>query len=232
MDNATFLLIPLTLIYFFSMVIYPFWDGNFDLFYLQTVWAEWQSFNAGVLLFLSSMFALRLTIYNETEQRKRNFLARKAFLPKALIEVSNYCRLSCKFVGGQLHIHKVPILIDSKLIFKDCIEYAEPCVAKYLAYMILRLQSHETYITAIEMNDSASADRINMILWQLGELHALSYKMYDFAAGQKEFDNNPIIFEEYLTSYRTLGINFNDFEGLENLTKKAIMEGYLRNFEI
>ncbi|MER0217232.1 MAG: hypothetical protein DU481_13855 [Nitrosomonas sp.] len=82
------------------------------------------------------------------------------------------------------------------------------------------------------MNDSASADRINMILWQLGELHALSYKMYDFAAGQKEFDNNPIIFEEYLTSYRTLGINFNDFEGLENLTKKAIMEGYLRNFEI
>ena len=231
LDKISYLLFPFAILYIIFMVLYPIWDGKGDWLYVQIVWNCWQSFNAGALLFFASMFALRFSIYSENEQRKRNYLAIRAFLPEALIELSKYFQSSAKLLreaySGRTLENEAPNLPTRyKEIFKECIAFAEPDVGKYLTYMLVRLQVHDAMIKYLHDNFSevipTEFHKYKMHIHRLGELQALSIKMFDFARGIKEFDSSRLTWEDYLQAYNSLELLPENFDDLENYTIRVI----------
>ena len=80
----------ITFVYFISMFVYPWFDGNTNWKYVQNVWERWQGLNVGMLAFFSSITAFSISKFNAKEQRRRNFSAEKAFLPHSLSELCDY----------------------------------------------------------------------------------------------------------------------------------------------
>ncbi|HQV88042.1 MAG TPA: hypothetical protein PK714_02495, partial [Nitrosomonas sp.] len=76
--NNKYLLYIFFGLYFISMILYPLCESKGDWNYIQYTWYSWQSFNAGVLLFFSSIVGLKIATYNEKEERRRNLLKAKA----------------------------------------------------------------------------------------------------------------------------------------------------------
>jgi len=243
--NWLWILFGITIaLYIISMIICPWFEGNGDWEYVQATWYSWQSFNAGVLLFFSSIVALKITIYSENEQSKRNFLAARAFLPEALSELTTYLKLSTDLLKEAWQktkdksktplTTKVPSLPASyKEIFAKLIGYAEPDVGNHLVLILVRLQVHDSRINTLSRNfyeNSTNENSTTIILPQniisyfycLAELQVLINKTFRYARGLEEFDNSDLIWSDYLNVYHFLDIAPDEFDDLEGFTKRAI----------
>lgn len=233
--------VPVALIYFFSMLIYPWFDGGGDWTHVQKVWSRWQGLNVGVLAFASSIIAFNITRYNANKQRERNFLAAKAFLPAALSELCSYFKLSASILvdawekePSEKLFAKYPELPKGyEEIFSKCIMYAEPDVGDYLAKILVWLQVHDARIKDFidNYNDSSdiSPNKYNTItyLYRLGQLQGLVNKLFPFSRSMKKFDNSPLEWDDYENAYGVLNIWIEEIAidekmNLEDFTKRAI----------
>lgn len=199
---------PLVILYIYSMVIHPWVASEWNWPHVHQVWMDWQTFNVGVLAFISSMVAFNISKYHANQQRQREFIAARSFLPEALSELTSYLRSSSELLveawnrvvetpdGCETQLdHDVPELPNNyREIFSRCISLAEPEVAQYLSYILMRLQVHHA-----KMNDLAKSfqpestmmvisGNIKSYLYRLAELQALVGRIFDYARGIQKFD--------------------------------------------
>lgn len=69
-------------------MIYRFLDDSWDVKQVQSIWHHWQALNVGMLAFMSSLVTFYISKFNANNQRERNFVAARAFLPEALSELT------------------------------------------------------------------------------------------------------------------------------------------------
>lgn len=240
-DILNWIGIPLALLYIGSMFVYPWFDKGWDWDLVQNVWDRWQSLNVGMLAFISSITAFNIARFNANKQRKRDFQATKAFLPAALSELMDYLELSAAILvqgwkanGRQPLSIEAPSLPDGyRDIFQQCIRYAEPDVGDYLSKILVRLQIHNSrirdYVENYENAERVDPDRHNLLtyLYRLGELQALTGKLFGFARNEEEFNNDPLEWEDFRNAFGNLDIWVEDYRideamNLEDFTKRAI----------
>lgn len=236
---------PLVVFYTYSMIIYPWIQGRGDWGHVHQVWMDWQTLNVGVLAFISSMVAFNISKYHENQQRHREFIAARSFLPEALSDLSSYFKLSAELLGeawcrvvnepdrcNDPLEHEVPILPNNyREIFGRCISLGDPEVSQFLSYMLMRLQVHHSRMTDLDKSFQANSSRMVMstniksYLYRLAELQALVDRVIDFSRGLEEFSGSPLTWEEFKNAYGSLNIWIGEFEDLEGFTKRAIERG-------
>ena len=221
------------------MFLNPFINGDWNS--VLKVWSAWQAFNVGILAFISSLIAFYISRYNAEQQRKREFVAAKAFLPEALSELCRYFKGSAVlYVEAYKRsidesddcrtnlINDLPNLPkEYKSVFSKCISTAKPDVGEHLAYILSRLQVHHARLSSehLEFNPKSAMSKIpsNIManIYCLGELQALVNKTYLFARGTGEINFSSLTKDELFTAYFNLDIEIEDIKGLDAFTVKS-----------
>lgn len=234
--------VPLFVVYLICMIFAPWIAAGGDWGRVQSVWDRWQSLNVGMLAFISSIVAFNISRFNENKQRKRSFIAARAFLPDALSELTTYFRSSVSLLKeawprstNQEERGKTPLQTSTPVLpagyketFSRCIELAEPDVGEHLAYILMRLQVHHSRLqelASIFREDSRTIigpRNIISYLYRLSELQALTNRTFGFARGLEEFDSRDLVWEDFLTAYANLGIRVDEFDDLVGFTQRAI----------
>ena len=205
-------------IYFLCMFVAPWIIGDWRWRHVQDVWDRWQAMNVGILAFAASFIVFEVTRYNENKQRKREFLAARAFLPEALSELTTYLKDSAVVhmeswnKAPQIHFPSAPS--HYKDVFANCIRHADSDTGEQLSALLseilMWLQVHaarqERFIAEPAHTDAMR--KINTLdgLRLIGELQARVNKLFDFARGIGELDTRPLTWEDYKTSYSNLGL--------------------------
>jgi hypothetical protein len=230
------------LAYFLSMFIAPWFRGGFDWDYIQNVWSSWQALNVGMLALASSIIALNISRFNAEEQRQREFVAAKAFLPEALSELTVYFR-SC----AQVLIEAWPRVIehenyrrgalvslvpdtpnDYKEIFRDCIRHAEPEVGERLALILSKMQIHRARITGYADMFKPDSDLMPTLgnalnyFYDLAELQALVSKLFPYAREKEEFGSALPKVLDIEGAYQNFGMFEEDYTGLLDYTRRRL----------
>ena len=213
-------------IYFGSMFVVPCIYGQGDWDYIQSVWDRWQSLNAAMLAFFSSVTAFYISIFNSNKQRSRDFNASKAFLPSTLSGLINYFE-ACAAVykngwstnnqNNQEFKPELPLLpVDYAQVFANCIRHAEPDVGDYLAKILVNLQVHNSrmreYVNQSNQDAVFSLGDINLItyFYRLGELYALVANFFEFARNLGEFNSRPLVLDDFDKAYGCLNIYYDE----------------------
>ena len=233
---------PLVAVYLFSMIFYPWLAGRFSWGHVHAVWMEWQTLNVGVLAFISSMVAFNISKYHANEQRGREFIAARSFLPEALSELVSYFRSSAALLSeawsrarDDTDECKTPLQQELPIppgnyreVFSRCISLAEPEVANYLSYILMRLQVHDARLRDLagsfdpQSTTLVLSANIKVHLYRLAELQALVGKIFDYARGIEEFDDAALTWEDFRNAYGTLNLWVDDYDDLEGFTKRAL----------
>lgn len=220
-------ILPPLILYFFSMVVCPFFAGNMDIQYLLEVWHTWQSFNAGMLLFISSWILYESTRYHDEKQKDRNFIAARAFLPEVLSELTKYFNKSATllseayeksskpFISRQIPLEaEVPDLPQRyKEIFAKCIRTAEPEIGNYLVSILGKLQIQNSRITDLKKYVAEDTDEVLMreiileYICDLVELQVLVSQIFTYARGEEKFSVKELNMDSYLNAYRILNLH-------------------------
>jgi hypothetical protein len=239
---VTFATLPL-FAYVYFMFLNPFINGDWNS--VLKVWSAWQSFNVGVLAFVSSLIAFYISRYNAEQQRKREFVAAKAFLPESLSELCSYFKKSAvlyieayKKALDEKNDSKTNLIStlpnlpkEYKSVFSKCIRTAKPDVGEHLAYILTRLQVHHARLESehSEFNpDSIMAKNSNEIMvniYCLGELQALVNRTYPFARDTGKLIFSSLTQDEFFTAYCNLDIETEKIDGLAAFTIKACDKG-------
>ena len=236
---AKFILALPILAYVYSMFINPFFHGGWNS--ALKVWSTWQSLNVGFLAFASSIIAFSIARYNAEKQRKREFVAAKAFLSEALSELSAYFKQSAtlyteayKRASNNQDRCKTPLEStlpilprDYREVFKSCIHSATPDVGEHLARILSLLQVHIARLTSEyeEFNPESNMVKIpsNIMsnIYCLGKLQALVNKTFSFARGEEILDFSPLSRDELVTAFRNIDIEIEQIEDLFEFTTRA-----------
>lgn len=234
--------IPLIISYILCMIIIPLFKGCGDLDYVQKVWDRWQTINTGFLALISSVIAFNISKFSENQQRQRQFLAARSFLPHALSELTSYCRDSSKILREALNRtieddqgRETPLSaiapdlpIDYKDIFRQCITFAEANVADNLVNILVLLQVNNSRLKNLENAFSPSSHTVltqrNLIsyIFKLGEIQAMINKIFDFSRGENDFDESILNWDNYRNAYSNLDFRVDTIPGLEEFTQRAI----------
>jgi hypothetical protein len=221
-------------IYFLCMIVAPWIIGDWRWSYVQDVWERWQGVNVGILAFAASFIAFEVTRYNESRQRKRDFLAARAFLPEALSELAAYLKDSADVHmaawnnAPQVAIPSAPS--QYKDVFANCIRHADSDTGELLSEILMWLQVHTARLEQFIANPAhtAAMKKINALdgLRLVGELQAKVNRLFDFARGIGELDSRPLAWDDYKTAYLNLGLHIEDLVvggfSLASKTKKHI----------
>jgi len=228
-------------LYAISMLVYPWFVSPGGWKHVQDVWDHWQGLNVGMLAFLSSVIAFNISRYNAGQQRAREFLAAKAFLPQAFSELSEYFKASASVLArawGRQRNEDIEIdpphqPSDYKEVFEKCIRHATPEVGQYLVDILVWMQVHNARLREFFRKDAGivriNLDRMNLLtyLYRLGQLQALINKNFDFARNIKPFDSASLNWEDFRNAFGNLNIwpqeyVIDDHSNLEGVTKRAI----------
>lgn len=234
---ANWILIALSGLYAYSMLIHPWLNGGWK--YVHAVWFDWQSLNVGILAFLASVIAFNVSRYNATQQRKRELVAARSFLPESLSELSEYlkkCSGILAIAYENAHQHREPPAdIEAPLqpngykeIFSRCISLADRELAEHLSYILSCLQVNHARICSFicdkNFNPQIIVNTKNVLtyLFRLGELQALINSTFNYARGEENFVAKPLDWESYRTAYATLALHLHNIDELDEFTKRAI----------
>lgn len=229
-DLANWIGIPCVALYVYSMLIYPWIDGNGNWAHVHAVWDKWQTFNAGLIAFVASLIALNISRINNDRQRERDFLASRAFLPAAFSELTSYFKTSATLLtqvweDGVQGVATPTPPSDYRDIFKECIRHAAPGVGEYLTTILVKLQVHQARMEDI-IDGSNVADRYALIsyLFQLGFLKVLVDKQFQFARGEDPFDESPLAWADFKNAYGLLDLHIEEFEADDKWNLKAVTQ--------
>lgn len=228
-------------VYASGMLVYPWFVSPRGWKHVQLVWDHWQGLNVGMLAFLSSVIAFNISRYNAEQQRAREFLAAKAFLPVAFDELCGYFKGSASVLArawkrqGNENIDIDPphLPSDYREIFEKCIRHATPEVGQYLVNILVQLQVHNARMREFFRKDDGviriNPHRLNLLtyLYRLSQLQALINKNFGFARNIEPFDPAPLNWEDFRNAFGNLSIwpqeyVADDHSNLEGFTKRAI----------
>jgi hypothetical protein len=235
--------IPICIAYIACMTFLPIFIGKGSWIYLQNVWDRWQTINAGFLALISSLIAFNISKFRDSQQRRRQFVAARAFLPHALSELTSYCRASsivlCEaYERTTSHDprQETPLLAvvlelptEYKDVFRNCIGFAESEVADNLATILIKLQIHNSRIKELERSFSSNSHTVitkhNVMsyLFSLGQLQAQVNKLFGFSRSEEDFSGSALDWSDYKTAYFNLNISVDDIPELEEFTKRAVL---------
>jgi hypothetical protein len=224
-------------LYFFSMCVAPWLISGWSWAYVQKVWWNWQSLNVGVIALASSLIALKVVAYRESKQRKRDFVAARAFLPHALSELCSYFKDCADVLLEALNNVssnepepiglKIPVSpAEYRLVFSKCIAFAESDVAEYLARLVNKLQVHQSRLQGVSDDLSKRHGRVlqraNFLeyLKCLAEMQAMVNNIFGFSRGEGVIDFGVLAWPEYRTAYFNLGHLLDKLPELERYAKK------------
>jgi hypothetical protein len=206
-------------IYFACMIVAPWIIGEWSWSYVQDVWDRWQGVNVGILAFGASFIAFEVARYSESRQRKREFLAARAFLPEALSQLT-------AFLKGSVEVHMAawnnapPVAFplapsQYKDVFANSIRHADSDTGEQLSALLSEilvwLQVHTARLESFIENPAhtAAMKKINALdgLRLVGELQAKVNRLFEFARGMGELDSRPLVWDDYKTAYSNLGLD-------------------------
>jgi hypothetical protein len=236
------IIILVLLTYVYSMFINPLFHGGWNG--ALKVWSSWQSLNAGFLAFASSIIAFSIARYRAEKQRKREFVAAKAFLPEALGELDAYFKQSALLYAEAYRrasnkkdgcktplIYPLPILPKHyRAVFRSCIHSATPDVGEHLAEILSLLQVHIARLTSEhnEFNPDSHMKKIpyNIMchIYCLGELQALVNKTFSFARCEEDLDCSPLTRDELVTAFHNIRIETDEIVDLLKFTTRILKE--------
>lgn len=221
------------------MILVPAVQGDWE--YVQEVWDRWQSLNVGILAFLSSVIALKISSLNAKRDKDRQFVAARAFLPHSLSELCGYFKKNAVVLSNfwqeldesqgtligatRRDIPELPELY--KQIFSRCIEFAPPEIADSLAFILMRLQVFHSRMASLEGSLGLThyiftKHELITYIYCLGELQVLVNKLFPFARGLAPFDNSQATWDDYQNAYSNLDFTVSDIDDLESFTLQRI----------
>ncbi len=182
-------------IYVCFMIIAPISNGWQPAI---STWKEWQTFNAAIIAFLSTLLIVHSTKIAEQKNTLRKRNATKAFMPIALAEISDYLVELIKILD-ELHQEKKDFKVEFKpqlpeAAFKRIEKFIEQSsnqdekLIEHLTITINSAQVYDSRITSILTENviSNKKDRAFYQITQCTLLHALVSGMFDFARGIDE----------------------------------------------
>jgi hypothetical protein len=238
-DLANMIGIPCVLLYIYSMLIYLWFTGNFNWNHVHEVWENWQTFNAALLAFLASWFALNIARarderqrQKDEDQRRRDYFATSALLPAAFSELSSYFTASAAVLNGLWEEVDPPPKAPEpatfyREIFQNCIKHADLEVAQYLKQILVDLQIHEARLESITSADvSTGHHALISHAYSLAKLKVAIDKQYQFARDEEPFDATLPVWDDFRNAYSILGIAREDYVTTEfdltGLTNKRL----------
>ncbi|HIF9439533.1 TPA: hypothetical protein ACX6SL_003730 [Photobacterium damselae] len=236
--------IPVAIIFFlyaYSMVLDPYLNGGF--LFMMSTWHEWQTFNAGMIALAAAAISACVMIqvdrnthrrHNELidsnkriaeEQRIRNFVAAKSFLPHALTDIYNYVE-ECSKILIDIYVmfnHKQIQLIEDEnkkdftnyfkylnkpenyqMAFKECISLGNEEQSKQLSEILITLQIFISRMRRLENGENISrSDSIEMLVNSVYFGLRLN-GLYDFARSGERIHHPQNKSENYYTRISTL----------------------------
>jgi hypothetical protein len=232
--------IPLLVVYFVCMVIYPFLQGSWA--HVHSVWHSWQTVNMGVLALLSSFIAFNISRYHVEEQRKRELIAATSFLSQALSDLSSYLT-SCanilsqgwnktqndETVSRKSFQGKMESLNSSvKQVFSECIRHGDTDLANHLAKILSKTQINNARILGLSSNTSLSASMIisrltiQARLFDVAELQVLVNATFPFSRRSENNISPKMGLDEFNTAYISLELKSEIIDGMQEFTKRRL----------
>lgn len=228
--------------YVVDMFIAPLFFTCADWDCVQDTWDRWQSLNVGVLAFMSSVIALSISRLNARNQKERQFIAARAFLPHELSELCRYFQKSAVVLvalWNQLDGQSTSVSPEDfpsppesyKEVFSRCIEFSDPEVGDFLAVLLTKLQIFNSRMESSKSTLTSSSsillkENVKTYLYGLAELQAMVNRLFNFARGIEPFNNEHFVWDDFKDAYGNLDTNldlwFEDIEDLEGFTKRAI----------
>lgn len=232
-------------VYVVAMFIVPTLQTMPNWNALQDVWDRWQGLNVGMLAFIASIIAFNISAYNAEQERKRNFVATRAFLPEAFSDLISYCYQSISVLDEAWQRTRndsdrcrtpletpIPSLPNSyRPVFQDCIKTASPEVGERLAYILTKLQIHNSRMQSLgeefHPNSRVSIAPHNVItyLYAIAKIHALICQLYEFARGEEDFEEASLTLKNYQTAFSLsdTGISYrSEFQELVDFIQNII----------
>ena len=241
-DSLIALGILIGIAYAYCMFVSPWFDGCWSWDYVQATWERWQALNVGMLAFLSSIIAFRISRYRDRAQRERDFTAEKAFLPESLASLSHYfkdCSKLLREAWNRDEADRSPYLKPTlpegyREVFKQCIRFAPPRVGEYLADVLRWLQVNDSRLKSLveelEKNGNPKSNRHNIFVYfyRLGELQASLSRLFPFARGEEDLNIDPLDWDDFQNAYVNLDILFPEDLELINDNLKAFTERQIK----
>lgn len=215
---------PLLALYVYSMFIHPWYGTEWNWERVQNVWDRWQTLNAGALAFLASLIAFNISRFNENQQREREFIASKAFLPSTLSGLMGYLSESAGVFTLlwdtpeplEAAVTSPELPPDYREVFSNCIRHADPVVGAYLSNILVQLQVHEARMRSACSPPPGTRTRIHgkhvliSYFYRLGELYALIANLFSFARGEEPFNARALEWADFKNAYGILEIDPED----------------------
>lgn len=188
-------------VYFYSMVIFPFYKSKYDFDYLLEVWFAWQTLNAAMIALLASAIAIYSTVYTQKKNKESNLIAAKARLPFALSNLMSYSEKICnhykpqyenmkkggKFNRNFINLDNISFDNSSVEIITECIKHADKFEARHLSKI---LNDFQVLNSRLQGYFSSNVHRLILLPNVKGELlsiaeiiHAIEGS-YDYARGE------------------------------------------------
>lgn len=196
---------PITYLLYVLVGAYFLWQGLYPLYlyehywpYALIFWEDWQTLTAAMIALCASAIVLHTTQYEEETQRKRNFIASRAFLPHAFASLTHYCddciKIYCDcLLTSERNNLSQQVPESAYKTIKENILYASPTVGEYLSKVVGEFQVQNSRFHSY-FNDPEDSrvrphtrvrDAYHEILNTIRIRHLVSC-MTDFARGESE----------------------------------------------
>ncbi|MGF1778026.1 hypothetical protein [Vibrio nomapromontoriensis] len=179
--------------YLYSMFVSPFTNNQCQTMScrwanLLDTWKIWQSLNASVIAFVSGLLVIYSTTLSEQTKMLQKRKVARAFLPKALAEISNYL----KEMASELRKPDLPQSALKRI--ESFLEFTQPedsLLSEHLVIVINTLQVYDSrldgyYDRRRVRQDLQAFNQINLCT----KLSALISGMYSYARNQEEIYEN------------------------------------------
>jgi hypothetical protein len=227
------------IIYFLSMFVCPF-SINFSYSDLMQTWHKWQSFNVGVLAFLSSYYFYLGVKEREKSHRRSHYLANASIITHEFALINNYLRENVKWLdeqwdslelGDKQAVSKTekPEITETYLEnFKNCMLYSESEERDYLSSLLFKLQMFKsrldkTQSNIIEKEFSDAKFRIIRCIYDSIEIYSHIITNYDYFRQLETFNCDVFVIDIFDSSMDELKLQPNKYK------HKCLNLDYLRN---
>ncbi len=239
--------VPLLVVYFVCMVVYPFFQGNWA--HVHSVWHSWQTVNMGVLALLSSLIAFNISRYRVEEQRKRELIAATSFLSQALSDLSSYLT-DCadilsqgrdatkdnKTAEGEFFQGEItPLNSSVKQVFSECIRHGDADLSKHLANILSKVQINSSRIRDLSIKTSQNSNiiisrrTIKYRLFDVAELQALVNAIFHLLEIRKVVLAK-IGLKEFTDAYHNLNLDSQMIEEMRDFTRDKLERCITKRF--
>jgi hypothetical protein len=195
-------------LYFWFMIISPFVDATCVSFACRwqsalDTWQNWQTFNAAVIAFISTLIIIHSTRISEQKNALKRRHSATAFMSSALAELCGYVEDLIKLLD-EIHQEKK----EFKLEFKPQVpesalkriekfieesSHQDQKIIEHLVIVVNTIQVFDSRLTSI-LSDNVISNKNERAFYQINQcilLHALISGMFDFS---RSIDETYVVF--------------------------------------